>query len=108
MTEQYKNIFSPFTLNKLKLRNRIIFPPMAFSFDHHSGETSEKTIEAYSRIIRGGASMVILVTMFADPFEQKPKWHRALPYSKAKYDPVRAGNMVTGITMDAPPRTMRE
>jgi 2,4-dienoyl-CoA reductase-like NADH-dependent reductase (Old Yellow Enzyme family)/thioredoxin reductase len=99
MTEQYKNIFSPFTLNKLKLRNRIIFPPMAFSFDHHSGETSEKTIETYSRIIRGGASMVIPVTMFADPFEQKPKWHRALPYSKAKYDPVRAGNRMRWTDM---------
>jgi len=92
MTDTYQKLFSPFTLNKLKLRNRIIFPPMAFSFDHHSGETSEKTIETYSRMVRGGAAMVIPVTMFADPFEQQPPWHRALPYSRAKYDPVRAGN----------------
>lgn len=99
MTDKYPKLFSPLNINKLKLRNRIIFPPMAFSFDHTSGETSDKTIEAYSRIIRGGAAMVIPVTMFADPFEQRPPWHRALPYQRAKYDPVRAGNRMRWTDM---------
>ncbi|MBN2107910.1 MAG: NADH:flavin oxidoreductase, partial [Deltaproteobacteria bacterium] len=92
MSATYTNLFSPFTINKLKLRNRIIFPPMAFSFDHSSGETSEKTIEFFSSLSRGGAAMVIPVTMFADPFEQRPPWHRAMPYKIAKYDAGRAGN----------------
>jgi len=91
MENKYEKLFSPGKINKLTLKNRIIFPPMAFSFNHTSGETSDKTIEAYARWARGGCAMLIPVQIFADPFEERPAWHRALPHKVAKYDRERAG-----------------
>lgn len=89
MENKYKKLFSPAKINKLTLKNRIIFPPMALSFDHVGGETTDKKMEAYAHIARGGCAMLMPVTMFPDPFEEGPAWHRALPYKVAKYDPVR-------------------
>jgi 2,4-dienoyl-CoA reductase-like NADH-dependent reductase (Old Yellow Enzyme family)/thioredoxin reductase len=91
MDNKYENIFSPVTINKLTLKNRIIFPPMAFSFDATSGETTDRKMEAYAQMCRGGCGMIIPVTMFPDPWEQRPAWHRAQPYNVAKYSPVRSG-----------------
>jgi 2,4-dienoyl-CoA reductase-like NADH-dependent reductase (Old Yellow Enzyme family)/thioredoxin reductase len=89
MENKYKELFSPGKINQLTLKNRIIFPPMALSFDHVGGETTDKKIELYAHIARGGCAMLLPVTMFPDPFEERPAWHRALPYKVAKYDPVR-------------------
>jgi len=92
MDNRYKKLFSPAKINNLTLKNRIIFPPMAFSFDHVGGETTDRKMEAHAHWARGGCAMAIPVTMFADPFEEKPEWHRALPYKVAKYDRKRAGS----------------
>jgi len=91
MDNNYETMFSPLTINKLTLKNRIIFPPMAFSFDATSGETTDRKMEAYAQMCRGGCGMIIPVTMFPEPMEQRPPWHRALPYNEAKYSAARSG-----------------
>jgi len=89
MKKEYSKLFSPVTINKLTLKNRIIFPPMAFSFDATTGETTDRKIEAYAQMCRGGCGMILPVTMFPDPWERRPAWHRAIPYNEARYSSVR-------------------
>ena len=56
----YKELFSPIRVGKLKLKNRILFPPIATNLAAVTGEVTSEFIHHYSRRAKGGASLITL------------------------------------------------
>lgn len=55
-----KNLFSPFELRGLSLKNRIVMPPMGVFLVEADGSVTERTREYYRQRARGGAGMVMV------------------------------------------------
>ena len=55
---RFKNLFSPFQIGKLELKNRIVMPPMATNFAGEDGFVNERHIAYYLRRARGGVGYI--------------------------------------------------
>src|SRR4030043_1967701 len=55
---QFGALFSSFQLGNLKLRNRIVMPPMATHFAGEDGLVNDRHIAYYLRRVRGGAGYI--------------------------------------------------
>jgi 2,4-dienoyl-CoA reductase-like NADH-dependent reductase (Old Yellow Enzyme family)/thioredoxin reductase len=55
---RFKNLFSPFQIGKLELKNRIVMPPMATNFAGENGSVNERHIAYYVKRIRGGVGYI--------------------------------------------------
>jgi 2,4-dienoyl-CoA reductase-like NADH-dependent reductase (Old Yellow Enzyme family)/thioredoxin reductase len=55
---RFKNLFSPFQIGKLELKNRIVMPPMATNFAGEDGFVNERHIAYYVRRARGGVGYI--------------------------------------------------
>lgn len=56
----YQTIFSPITINRLTIKNRIIMPPMGTNFAEPSGEFNEDHIKYYEQRAKGGTGLIIV------------------------------------------------
>jgi len=62
-----ENLFSPVTINGLKLKNRAVMPPMGTAFGGLDGKVTDR-LEAYlARRARGGAGLIITEVCAVDP-----------------------------------------
>ena len=55
----FQNLFAPYRIGKITLRNRIVMPPMATNFADPEGTVNERHIVYYRRRARGGAGLII-------------------------------------------------
>lgn len=60
-------LFETANLGPLRLRNRIVMPPMAVLFGNRDGTVSERTLAYYARRARGGAGLIIVENTAVDP-----------------------------------------
>ncbi len=56
----YKELFSPIRVGKLKLKNRILFPPISTNLATVNGEVTSEFVHHYSRRAKGGASFITI------------------------------------------------
>jgi len=57
---EFKKLFEPIYINKMKLKNRIVMPPMHTRFASESGETTDRVIEFYVERAKGGVGLIII------------------------------------------------
>lgn len=57
---KYEELFRPFKLGTLELKNRIVFPACATHFQNKGGYVSDKTVRWYEDIAMGGVGMIIV------------------------------------------------
>ena len=57
---RYPKLFECGFLGNLKVKNRIIFAPISTNLAGVNGEVTERLIEHYYRIARGGCGLVIV------------------------------------------------
>src|SRR5512136_741404 len=55
---RFENLFSPFQIGSLELKNRIVMPPMATNFAGEDGFVNERHIAYYLRRARGGVGYI--------------------------------------------------
>lgn len=56
-----KTLFSEITLRKLKIKNRIVMPPMVcFGYSGEDGRVTDRNIKHYEALARGGAGLIII------------------------------------------------
>jgi len=55
---RFENLFSSFQIGNLKLKNRIVMPPMATNFAGEDGSVNERHIAYYVRRARGGVGYI--------------------------------------------------
>jgi 2,4-dienoyl-CoA reductase-like NADH-dependent reductase (Old Yellow Enzyme family)/thioredoxin reductase len=60
-------LFSPFTIKKIYLKNRIVMPPVASFLIADDGSITDETIEHYRRRAAGGPAMVIMEACAVSP-----------------------------------------
>ncbi|MFT8821055.1 MAG: FAD-dependent oxidoreductase [Liquorilactobacillus nagelii] len=66
---KYKHIFEPITINGMKLKNRIIMPPMGSNFANIDGTISDDHIKYYEQRAKGGTALITLENVcFDHPF----------------------------------------
>lgn len=56
----FPKLFEPGRIDKLELKNRIIFPPMVTHLITKEGEVSDRLIDYYTERARGGAAMIVV------------------------------------------------
>lgn len=60
-------LFSPAFISRIKLKNRIIFPPITTNAGHSDGQVSDGQIKYYSQIAAGGVGAVIVEPVVISP-----------------------------------------
>ncbi len=63
---QHKLLFEPFSISKMRLRNRIIKAPMFTGFATSDGHVTPLMLEYYKDVAKGGASMVVVANAVVD------------------------------------------
>jgi 2,4-dienoyl-CoA reductase-like NADH-dependent reductase (Old Yellow Enzyme family)/thioredoxin reductase len=56
----YQTLFSPLTVKRMTLKNRIVMPPMGTNFASASGEINDHHIKYYEQRAKGGTGLIIL------------------------------------------------
>jgi len=62
-----EQLFSPFRIKSLELKNRIVLPPLASFLTDANGGISDATVEHYRRRAAGGPAMVIMEACAVTP-----------------------------------------
>lgn len=57
---KYKNIFLPIEIRGMKLRNRVIMPPIGSNFASVTGEATEEMMKYYELRAKGGTALIIV------------------------------------------------
>jgi len=71
MSTDLKHLFSSAKIGALKLKNRIVMPPMATNFAAEDGAVSTRLIDYYYERAAGGAGLVIVEVACVDRFTGK-------------------------------------
>ena len=58
MNNNFPNIFQPFTLRTLTVRNRIVMMPMGSDLAGHNGEVRDEHIKYYELRAKGGTELI--------------------------------------------------
>ena len=59
-TQQYKSLFSPFKINELEFKNRILLAPMGDNLCNKDGSISKKQESYFLARAQGGCAGIIL------------------------------------------------
>lgn len=62
----YEKLFTPFTINKMRVKNRFVFSPMGTGSNNTDGTMTTEEIDYFEERARGGAGMLILGNKFVD------------------------------------------
>lgn len=63
----YPALFSPGTIGKLQLKNRIVMAPMATNYANCNGEVTDTLLDYYRERALGGAGLIIVEAACVDP-----------------------------------------
>ena len=66
MTVKYSHLFSEGKIGNLRLRNRIVMPPMGTNFANADGSVSQTLIDYYTERARGGVGLIIVEIVCVD------------------------------------------
>ncbi len=62
-----KLLLEPIQIGKLKLRNRMVFPPMNTNYSDKNGAPMELMMDYYARRAKGGAGLIVVESTTIDP-----------------------------------------
>jgi 2,4-dienoyl-CoA reductase-like NADH-dependent reductase (Old Yellow Enzyme family)/thioredoxin reductase len=57
---RFKKIFEPASIGQMKLKNRIVMPPMGTNYAEAGGAVSQRMLEYYEARARGGVGLIIV------------------------------------------------
>ena len=76
MNETIKHLGTPINIGKLKVKNRMVMPPMNTSYSNENGAVSPQMTEYYVRRAKGGVGMIVVEAVAVVP---QPRNHRVQP-----------------------------
>ncbi len=59
-TTELSHLFSPLSIGKLQLRNRIVLPPMGNRYPSFGGKVTDRLVRYYVEMARGGVGLIIV------------------------------------------------
>ncbi len=63
---QFKKLFEPARIGRMKLKNRIVMPPMRTGYEADQGYVSQRLIDYYEARARGGVGLIIVEAAATD------------------------------------------
>ena len=60
ITARFKKIFEPANIGQMKLKNRIVMPPMGTNYAEKGGAVGQRTFDYYEARARGGVGLIIV------------------------------------------------
>lgn len=63
---KYERLMQPIRIGKMRLKNRIVFPPMNTNYSNENGAPMELMMDYYARRAKGGAGLVIVESTTID------------------------------------------
>jgi 2,4-dienoyl-CoA reductase-like NADH-dependent reductase (Old Yellow Enzyme family)/thioredoxin reductase len=60
ITTRFKKVFEPTSIGQMKLKNRIVMPPMGTSYAEKDGAVSQRMLDYYEARARGGVGLIIV------------------------------------------------
>jgi 2,4-dienoyl-CoA reductase-like NADH-dependent reductase (Old Yellow Enzyme family)/thioredoxin reductase len=60
VTARFKKVFEPASIGGMKLKNRIVMPPMGTNYAEAGGAVSERMLDYYEARARGGTGLIIV------------------------------------------------
>ncbi|MFC1859734.1 NADH oxidase, partial [Thermodesulfobacteriota bacterium] len=60
MAGKYPKLQEPIMVGKLKVKNRLVFPPTSTQYASSSGELTDLFVDHYHRIASGGVGLIIV------------------------------------------------
>ncbi|MDD5082657.1 MAG: FAD-dependent oxidoreductase, partial [Dehalococcoidales bacterium] len=85
MASTLNRLLSPGTIGCLKLRNRIVLPPMVRSYATPDGMVTRKMVDHYAARAKGGVGMVMIEATSVHPSGKG--WHQGVVIDHDKYIP---------------------
>ena len=76
MTDAYPNLFSPFKLGSLELKNRVVMAPMSSSLGGTDGRVTADQIAFYQERARGGFGLIVVEFTSVDPDTGRTEVHQ--------------------------------
>ena len=76
MSKHYPALFQPIEIKGLKLKNRLVVPPMGSGFAAEDGSVTERLITYHEARARGGFSLITLEVTAVDDKEGKGSGHQ--------------------------------
>lgn len=67
MANKYDALFTPVTINKMTLKNRVIMSPVTTKFGDKNANITPKMVDYFAERARGGASMVTTEAFYLKP-----------------------------------------
>lgn len=61
-----RKLFQPINIGKMKLKNRIVFPPMNTNYSNENGAPLELMMDYYARRAKGGAGLIVVESTTID------------------------------------------
>jgi 2,4-dienoyl-CoA reductase-like NADH-dependent reductase (Old Yellow Enzyme family)/thioredoxin reductase len=61
------NLFSPISIGKLQVKNRVVLPPMCTRIATHEGYVTKELVDYYGVLARGGAGLIIVEYAYIQP-----------------------------------------
>ncbi|MBC1499725.1 FAD-dependent oxidoreductase [Listeria weihenstephanensis] len=58
--KKYQHLFSPLTVKRMTLKNRVVMPPMGTNFAGPDGSMQEKHIKYYEQRAKGGTGLIVV------------------------------------------------
>jgi len=59
-TTELPHLFSPLSIGKLQLRNRLVLPPMGNRYPSFGGKVTERLVRYYAEMAQGGVGLIIV------------------------------------------------
>ncbi len=111
MSKHYSALFQPIEIKGLKLKNRLVVPPMGSGFAAEDGGVTERLITYHEARARGGFSLITLEVTAVDGKEGKGSGHqlsifddRFIPGFKQLVDRVHKAGAKLGVQLYHPGR----
>jgi 2,4-dienoyl-CoA reductase-like NADH-dependent reductase (Old Yellow Enzyme family)/thioredoxin reductase len=76
MNSDFAHLLSPGTIGTMKLKNRIVMPPMVRNFAATDGTVTRQLIDHYAARARGGAGLIIVEATYVHPSGRV--WHQGV------------------------------
>ena len=85
MSPDYTYLLSPGNIGKMKLKNRIVMPPMVRNFATTDGAITQSLIDHYAARAKGGAGLIIVEASYVQPSGRV--WHQGIGIDDDRHIP---------------------
>src|SRR3972149_7736846 len=98
-------LLEPISIGPLRVKNRIVMPPMGMGYAHEDGTVSDRVVNYYRQRAEGGVGMIVVENCIVDPDvlgvgpELNLYYDRLIPGLARLAEAVKKHHVVVGLQL---------